>query len=217
MAICACPCGKFFEPARSNQVYLNAEHRQKDKNRRWPVKRSPILPVALQDGFAERQGAQASGVTPLLGSEMAQMRLGGLEIEECAKAPRQAGPVMLTTRELAEVIGVCVWTIKDWRRRGVGPVWIKLSARCVRYPLALLLQYLNTHLQGELWGENGAKKAALPGGTPEITSGNSGGNRLPDGTAVRHAKASSEESRYFRGDGLAHVESEKDSPQASIG
>ena len=31
---CACPCGEEFEPERSNQVYLDAKHRQEGKNKR---------------------------------------------------------------------------------------------------------------------------------------------------------------------------------------
>ena len=211
--ICACPCGKQFEARRSNQIYLDRTHRQRDKNRRWPVKRQTDFGVAPRNSLGKPQEAQASGVTPLLGTEMAQMRLGELEIEKRAKAPRQAGPVMLSPREVGELLGLCKWTLQQWRKRRIGPAWIKLSARCVRYPLAALSRYLDAHLQGELWGKNGAKKAALPGGAPEITSGNSGGNRLPDGTAVRHAEGSSQEFRHFRGDGLPHAESEGGSPR----
>jgi|SRR5208283_4935123 len=69
---CACPCGKEFEPKRSNQVYLNAEHRQKDKNRRWPRIRLSVFPVAFRDALRKRQEAQTSSFQPLLGTQMAQ-------------------------------------------------------------------------------------------------------------------------------------------------
>jgi hypothetical protein len=72
--ICLCPCGEEFELKRSNQVYFDAEHRQKDKNRRWPRKRQSLLPVPLGNGLGKRRKARTSGVPPLLGIEMAQAR-----------------------------------------------------------------------------------------------------------------------------------------------
>lgn len=64
---CACLCGEEFEPERSNKIYVNAEHRQRDKNRRWPVKRRVDFQAASRNGPGERQEAQTSGVTPLRG------------------------------------------------------------------------------------------------------------------------------------------------------
>jgi hypothetical protein len=71
---CACLCGKEFEPVRSNQVYFNAEHRQRDKNRRWPRKRQSFLPVLSRNGRGARRKARTSGVPPLLGSQIAQSK-----------------------------------------------------------------------------------------------------------------------------------------------
>ena len=73
MAICACPCGKEFEPKRSNQVYLNAAHRKRDSNRRWPVKRQSLLPVPLRRGHRKSQKAETSYVTSHQG-QMAQSK-----------------------------------------------------------------------------------------------------------------------------------------------
>ncbi len=45
----------------------------------------------------------------------------------------------LTERELAEIEGVSVRTLQDWRRQGVGPRYRKLGTAkraLVRYPVA---------------------------------------------------------------------------------
>ena len=70
--LCACPCGKEFEPKRSNQVYFDAEHRQADKDRRWPRKRQSFLPVLPRNGPGGRRKARTSGVPPLLGTQVAR-------------------------------------------------------------------------------------------------------------------------------------------------
>src|ERR1035437_4856449 len=84
---CACHCGEEFEPERSNQKYVNAEHRQRDKNRRWPVRRQSKDVVASRNGRGMRQQPQTSGVTPLLGTELAQTKRERLK----AKNGRRAG------------------------------------------------------------------------------------------------------------------------------
>jgi hypothetical protein len=66
---CICPCQQEFQPKRSTQIYFSAEHRQRDKNRRWPRKRQSVFPVASRDGPTERQEAKTSGVPPLPGTE----------------------------------------------------------------------------------------------------------------------------------------------------
>jgi predicted DNA-binding transcriptional regulator AlpA len=40
---------------------------------------------------------------------------------------------LLTPPEAAEVLRVVVRTLDDWRYRGVGPRYVKLSHRAVRY------------------------------------------------------------------------------------
>lgn len=63
-----------FTPARSNQVYKNAEHRREDSNRRWPVKRQSLLPVVSRSGHKKRQKAGASYVTLHQGEAVAQSK-----------------------------------------------------------------------------------------------------------------------------------------------
>lgn len=72
--ICLCGCGREFEPKRKNQIYFSAEHRRRDSNRRWPVRRQSLLPVSFRRGHRERQKEQASYVTSHEGTQMAQAK-----------------------------------------------------------------------------------------------------------------------------------------------
>jgi len=144
---CVCPCGKEFTPKRSNQIYLSGEHRQRDKNRRWPVKRQSVLPVASRNGLRKRRAARTSGVTPLLGTEMAQTESRTLLIATgafgIARPPRKA---LLTTAEVADFLRLSTWTIKWWRKQRTGPPYIRVGARAIRYPWGALVGYLQGNL-----------------------------------------------------------------------
>jgi hypothetical protein len=50
--------------------------------------------------------------------------------EKAAEAPADA---LLTTDELAAWLGVCALSVKRWRYAGVGPRFIWVSARSLRY------------------------------------------------------------------------------------
>ena len=52
-------------------------------------------------------------------------------------------PTLLNTRVAAQALGVQPRTLEDWRRRGGGPAYIRLSATCVRYSLDSLQAWLN--------------------------------------------------------------------------
>lgn len=51
-------------------------------------------------------------------------------------------PVLITTREVAERLGVSVRTVEDWRHRGRGPAYITLAPKAVRYDLAVVERYI---------------------------------------------------------------------------
>ncbi len=40
---------------------------------------------------------------------------------------------MLTERQAAALIGVAAPTLNRWRCERIGPAWVAVSARCVRY------------------------------------------------------------------------------------
>jgi predicted DNA-binding transcriptional regulator AlpA len=146
--LCACGCESEFEPERRNQIYLNAEHRQKDKNRRWPPKRHPSLPVLSRNGLGERQQAQTSGVTPLLGSEMAQTIKRALQAQKRRKAAPEGGRAgLLTCFQVARLLGVSWYCLYEWRKAGCGPPYLRISHGVLRYPRNALESWLRSRLQ----------------------------------------------------------------------
>ena len=52
---------------------------------------------------------------------------------------------LLTTEELAAYLGdVSVRTLEDWRRLGIGPDFVPLSAKLVRYRLRTVERWLDS-------------------------------------------------------------------------
>ena len=43
------------------------------------------------------------------------------------------GARLLDTRQAAEALGLSTRTLEDWRLRGVGPRYVRMSPRAVRY------------------------------------------------------------------------------------
>jgi excisionase family DNA binding protein len=62
------------------------------------------------------------------------------------RLPESAGS--LTTYEVARFLRVSRWTLSAWRKNGVGPPFVKLSRRTVRYPRRAFERYMRQHLQG---------------------------------------------------------------------
>ena len=52
---------------------------------------------------------------------------------------------LLDSDGTADVIGVRPKTLESWRTRNIGPKFIRLSRRCVRYRLADIKEYLAKH------------------------------------------------------------------------
>jgi hypothetical protein len=127
--LCACGCGEGFEPERANQIYKDASHRQRDKNRRWPVTRRKAFQVTLRDGHRERQKAQSAGVTPLLGTEMAETKE-----QRRNRARKQASSELLSPFQVARFLGMSVWTLILWRKKGFGPPFLRITRSIIRYP-----------------------------------------------------------------------------------
>ncbi len=55
---------------------------------------------------------------------------------------------MLTTYEVARVLRLSPYTLMDWRKRGVGPSYVRLSHRAIRYPKSGFAQWIYEHLYG---------------------------------------------------------------------
>jgi len=41
---------------------------------------------------------------------------------------------LLTTGQAAVILGIAMRTLEGWRRQNVGPGFVRMSSRCVRYP-----------------------------------------------------------------------------------
>ena len=50
---------------------------------------------------------------------------------------------LLTTHDVSRYVQCSTSTLKRWRRRGDGPPWCTIGTRTVRYPLPLLMQWLD--------------------------------------------------------------------------
>ena len=51
---------------------------------------------------------------------------------------------LLTIEEVAELIGVHSSTLRAWRRKGIGPAYIK-GPRIVRYSMAAVQEWIKTN------------------------------------------------------------------------
>jgi predicted DNA-binding transcriptional regulator AlpA len=55
---------------------------------------------------------------------------------------KKASRRMLTTEAAAGFLGISAWTLFDWRKRGGGPPFVRLSRNTIRYPLDDLVAWL---------------------------------------------------------------------------
>jgi phage terminase Nu1 subunit (DNA packaging protein) len=53
-------------------------------------------------------------------------------------------PVLLCQDDVASILSVSTRTMEDWRLRGGGPPYVVLSRRCVRYDLAVLIDWIRS-------------------------------------------------------------------------
>jgi hypothetical protein len=60
---------------------------------------------------------------------------------------------LLTSFEVGAFLRVSRWTLRDWRKAGKGPPFLKISRQVVRYPVAGLKRFLNQHLRGGSLGQ----------------------------------------------------------------
>jgi predicted DNA-binding transcriptional regulator AlpA len=57
------------------------------------------------------------------------------------------GARLLREKAAADLLGVKIRTMQDWRFRGGGPPFIKLSGRAVRYRVNDLLQWVDSKVR----------------------------------------------------------------------
>lgn len=71
------------------------------------------------------------------------------------------GRLLLTPGELAALLSVSYYTLKDWRKQGRGPSFMKLERRLIRYPRAAVLAWLQSSVC-----ESAPSRRALGKGNP---------------------------------------------------
>ena len=54
---------------------------------------------------------------------------------------------LIRQEEVAIVLGVTPRCLENWRHRGGGPSWIRISVRCVRYRRSDLIQFVEERVQ----------------------------------------------------------------------
>ncbi len=148
---CLCGCGKEFEPTRRNQVYFDAKHRQRDRERRYPRFRVSVSREPNQDSLRESQQARAECGPQLASPLRAQPSdspqiLTPSEISELQNIDEIiCRAKLLTGREVAELLGVSVSTLHDWRRlkRNCGLRFVRFSGDRVRYRLRDLAMWID--------------------------------------------------------------------------
>ena len=64
-----------------------------------------------------------------------------------AGAFKANGDALLTERETAALLGVTDRCLQAWRYRGGGPHFVKISARCVRYRLIDLENFIESRIR----------------------------------------------------------------------
>lgn len=57
-------------------------------------------------------------------------------------------PVLLSTAELAEMLGMTDRNVRLMRSEGVGPPFIKISARIVRYDRDAVMAWMHSRTRG---------------------------------------------------------------------
>ena len=60
----------------------------------------------------------------------------------------QSTPRYLTEKQVATITGFAVQTLRNWRHRGVGPVYCKVNNAAIRYPWGDLLSYMDQQKVG---------------------------------------------------------------------
>jgi len=80
-------------------------------------------------GIGRSCGVEAKAIAPPTSAEIAEW----------------GGP-LLTSREAAEFLRLEPRTLESWRGRGIGPKFLRYSARCVRYRLKDLQDWVDSRV-----------------------------------------------------------------------
>jgi hypothetical protein len=61
----------------------------------------------------------------------------------------QLAQIVVSERVAAEAIGCHPDTLRNWRRAGIGPPWIRMGPRAIRYPVKDLRAWIREMAQNE--------------------------------------------------------------------
>ena len=63
------------------------------------------------------------------------------------QAPANPCEQLYSPNETADLLGVAPQTLAHWRVKGIGPRYVHLSKRCVRYSASVLKEWLEERIQ----------------------------------------------------------------------
>ena len=129
---CQCGCRGTFEAKRSNQKFLDSTHKERGRKLRSVVRRLSKDQAAFLDAHGKPWRANPAVVTTLPGSKVGRT---------------SRGPQFLTSSEIAHLLRVTRWALWDWRRRQIGPPYVKFAHGTVRYPRRGLDDYMARHVK----------------------------------------------------------------------
>ena len=64
----------------------------------------------------------------------------------CSCSPSQSSP-LLTEKQTAERLGLTPRALQQWRQRGLGPRFVRISAACIRYRPEDLTAWVQSRLR----------------------------------------------------------------------
>ena len=64
---------------------------------------------------------------------------------------------LLREQEASNILEIKARTLKNWRRLGIGPAYIKISRKCIRYRKSDLIKWLSESKNGSR--KNGIRKS----------------------------------------------------------
>ena len=56
--------------------------------------------------------------------------------------------ILLTETQAAQLMGLTPRALQQWRRQGIGPRWVVISARCIRYQRAEIVSWTEKRIVG---------------------------------------------------------------------
>ncbi len=70
-----------------------------------------------------------------------------MQLVKSAQSDREYLDQLLNETEVARMIGFTIRALQNWRVRGGGPQFVKISRRSVRYRRQDVLEWIKTHLR----------------------------------------------------------------------